>query len=278
MKTEFFYLPFFFSLDSQNSLNSSAMSMGRSKSNSDLPMTTSKGLSSDIQRSLSTCFLTENISKNIKASSSVANCKIKAEKSLIVTVPDVNGNGDGNDNSQHGRNRRAGRTVEHKIGKASSEISRNSSVTNDNLKIPVKQKRETVSAGSAYASTYLNNSEISALNQEQRMKGEISLQLLNDIARSLHIARQNNFSDNASCKSNRHASSGSSYMNSCQSTSPTDDFNEEKTVANVCGEKITSNGKIKSNICTLPQIKPETNIQKKIESSGHIKILPQVKL
>lgn len=248
--------------------------MERSKSNSDLSQAIPKDGSSAIQRSMSTCFLPRSRGKNSGAASKG---KKNNAKSGIISVPDVNGNGDGNDNSQHRR-----------MVNSSNDDSRSKlSIESKNfLKVDWDGKKSVSQRSTACSSTVsssysLKQAEIS--KYEQKMKSEISFQILNNLAYSLHTARQESFKDNSRFASNGNsdfelsdtiAHAKSPEVNGVEKQSS----HSIKAIKNVHEvEKPRPRKETRSNVCTLPQIKQEARSKKVSKPLDHTKNLPHVK-
>lgn len=253
--------------------------MDRSKSNSDLSLAASpKDTSTSIPRSKSTCFLSRNTLKVPKTPSNFS--KDKMSKSVVTTVPDVNGNGDGNDNSQHGRNAHAYRKVEQKSSKVYCDKNKDSPENEESIKNAMKLQLNAISNGDKIFPTNLKNFEMNAISKKQKMKGEISFQLLNSLAYTLYSARPENL-DHASVSCNEYLDSESSFIKPHQSYSFINGHFEKqlarKTVKTVKCEKDKAKGQYQNNVCSLPEIKCEPKNGRITKSSDDSHNLPHVK-
>lgn len=264
---------FNYSPDSENSHESS---MDRSKSNSDLSLAViPKDTSSGIPRSKSTCFLSRNTIKVPKTPSNFT--KDKMSKSVVTTVPDVNGNGDGNDNSQHGRNAHAHRKVEQKSSKVNCDKNKDSPGNDESIKNAMKLQLNAISNGDNFLPTNLKNFEMNVISKKQKMKGEISFQLLNSLAYTLYSARPENL-DHISVSYNGHSDSESSFIKPHQSYSFVNGHSEKQSARKTFkSEKDKAKGQHQNNVCSLPEIKCEPKNARITKSSDDSHNLPHVK-
>lgn len=264
---------FNYSPDSENSHESS---MDRSKSNSDLSLAViPKDTSIGIPRSKSTCFLSRNTIKVPKTPSNTT--KDKMSKSVITTVPDVNGNGDGNDNSQHGRNAHAQRKIEQKSSKVNCDKYKDSPENDESIKNAMKLQLNAISNGDNFLPT---NFAMNVISKKQKMKGEISFQILNSLAYTLYSARPENL-DHISVSCNEYSDSESLFIKPHQSYSFVNGHSEKqsarKAVKTVKSEKDKAKGQHQNNVCSLPEIKCEPKNTRITKSSDDSHNLPHVK-
>lgn len=264
---------FNYSPDSENSHESS---MDRSKSNSDLSLAViPKDTSIGIPRSKSTCFLSRNTIKVPKTPSNIT--KDKMSKSVVTTVPDVNGNGDGNDNSQHGRNAHAQRKIEQKSSKVNCDKYKDSPENDESIKNAMKLQLNAISNGDNFLPT---NFAMNVISKKQKMKGEISFQILNSLAYTLYSARPENL-DHISVSCNEYSDSESLFIKPHQSYSFVNGHSEKqsarKAVKTVKSEKDKAKGQHQNNVCSLPEIKCEPKNTRITKSSDDSHNLPHVK-
>lgn len=249
--------------------------MERSKSNSDLSLAVSKNASNGIPRSQSTCFLSRNTKKAAKVLDS--STKNKTSKPIITTIPDVNGNGDGNDNSQHGRHAYIHKQVEQKSSNDDIK-NKDSSKNKESINSTLKLQLNAISTGDKFLPTCLNHFAMNNISKQQKIKGEISFQLLNSLAYSLYSARSDNF-NHTSVSSNGYSDSESSFLKPYQSYSFIDGLSEKqsvkKTFKTARCEKSKAKGQ-QNDACILPQIQCEpTNdmVTKLVDVSHHLPYL-----
>lgn len=272
--------------------NTPESAVERSKSSSDLSLNEPKiGACGTPQRSLSTNVLRKNVIKEPKPSSNTGKVKSSNSKSTFISVPDVNGNGDGNDNSQHRRTQNVSKNNHfshqraHAHPKINKEIDLCESTSEYSAKFDVK--RNTRQKNSSLCCSSDSSSDKNSVNlnaNEQKMKGEISFQLLNNLAYTLYTAPYENAVDSSGCNGAVNASFETKYFSTHQSLSPKDCFSEKTSVPHAKKTSKNGNGNTKagsrckqSSVCTLPKIKYETKTGKASKTLEHVKNLPSVK-
>lgn len=230
--------------DGQYSENTSELSSARSKSSSELtPRLSNNDSSGVLERSRSTCPLPNNNLKKPKLSGASLKTKLNQSKTAVISVPDVNGNGDGNDNSQHrlrnlGKNSLSPRT----------DLRKDTYSLDGSNKCSAKSDSE--SKISCNPTLNLKSFETRIKARQQKQKGEISLQILNNLTQTLHTTRSDKFVDNSNISPFDHV----------VPKSPADAVTEKQSVAHTkrlaSGSlDVVPKGKLQNNVCALPQIK-----------------------